>query len=157
MSDSDVKAIVRFFFFTMLDEKRALVASSEALEICNRRLQKSPQLNHHILIVSATQTVWGKHRKLVQRGRPQYSLESGWRMPEGLDLSPWKEFQKKAPEEELLALVWSKILVFSDEVISEGLGLTVGTLRFRVGRALRKMGAFCRPGDRSMRLVRSHE
>lgn len=157
MSDSDVKAIVRFFFFTMLDEKRALVASSEALEICNRRLQKNPKLNPQILIVNATQIVWEQHRKLVQRGRPQYSLESGWRLPEGLDLSPWKEFQKKAPEEELLALVWSKVLNFTDQAISEGLGLTEGTLRFRVGRALRKMGTFCRPADKTVRLVRSHE
>jgi DNA-directed RNA polymerase specialized sigma24 family protein len=91
------------------------------------------------------------------RGRPQFSLESGWRVPQTLDFAPWKEFQKKAPEEELLALVWSKALNFTDEEISQGLGLTEGTLRFRVGRALRKMGTFCRAGDKIFKVVRPHE
>lgn len=157
MSDSDVKFITLFFFFTMLDEKRALHAASEALEYCMGRLEGSPSINHHALIVTATQKIWERHHKKLVRGRPQFSLESGWRIPETLDFAPWKEYQKKAPEEELLALVWSKVLNFSDEEISQGLGLTEGTLRFRVGRALRKMGTFCRSTEKSLRAVRSHE
>lgn len=154
MSDSDVKAIALFFFFTMLDEKRALHAAAQALELCERRLQANPGLNSNILIVSSTQKIWERHGKKVVRGRPQFSLESGWRLPETLNLAPWKEFQKKTPDDELLALVWSKILNFSDQEISQGLGLTEGTLRFRVGRGLRKMGTYCRTDD--SKSIKSH-
>jgi hypothetical protein len=157
MSDSDVKCITLFFFFTMLDERLALRAASETLELCLRRLESTPKIKPNVLIVSATTKIWTKYRKGLTRGRPQFSLESGWRIPDSVDFSPWKEFQKKAPEEELLALVWSKILHFSDEDISQGLGLTEGTLRFRVGRALRKMGAFCQSTDKFFKVVRSHE
>jgi hypothetical protein len=77
----------------------------------------------------------------VSRGRPNTSVESGWLIPEGIDLGPWREFQKNASEDELLTVIWSKILKFSDLEISEGLGITQGTIRYRLGRALRKLGS----------------
>ncbi|MNT80198.1 hypothetical protein D3C72_2196280 [compost metagenome] len=68
-------------------------------------------------------------------------MESGWLIPEGVDLGPWREFQKTASEDELLTVIWSKILKLSDHEISEGLGITQGTIRYRLGRALRKLGS----------------
>jgi len=62
-------------------------------------------------------------------------------VPEGLDLGPWREFQKSSSEDELLSVIWSKILKIDDDDISEGLGITQGTIRYRLGRALRKLGS----------------
>jgi hypothetical protein len=141
VSDSDVKSLALFFFFTMLDEKRALHAASQAFEICRQKANTKSDLKTPVLIVLATQNIWDLHKKRLIRGRPQYSLESGWKLPEAVDFNAWKSFQKNAPEEELLALVWSLVLGISDEDISAGLGITQGTIRFRVGRALRKLGS----------------
>ena len=142
MSDPEVKALSLFFFFTILDEARALQAAALALEAFHRQRIKNPNLKSEVLIVQVCQKTWNRLRPKIQRGRPQFSLESGWMFPDQLDLGAWKEFQKKSPEEELLALVWSKILKISDEDISQGLQLTVGTVRFRVSHSLRRLSSY---------------
>lgn len=141
MVDSDVKAIALFFFYTMLDERMAIHASAEAYELALNKIENKINLKTQALIVFCTQQIWQKHVKHFQRGRPQYRLESGWQFPPELELDTWKEFQKKANEEELLALVWSRVLKIEDENIAVGLGLGEGTVRFRVGRAVRKLAS----------------
>jgi len=103
-------------------------------------LKKSPDIRPAVLIVSSTKIVWEKYQGRIKRGRPNTSFESGWLIPENVDFGPWREFQKLSSEDELLTTIWSKILRFKDEEISEGLGITQGTIRFRLGRALRKLG-----------------
>lgn len=145
MSENDVKAIALFFFYALLDDRRALEAAGEALEMARRRLAANTELKTTVAIVGATKQIWEKHSGQFVRGRPNYSLESGWLVPQGLDLGPWKEFQKSAQEDEFLCLIWSKILKISDEDISQGLGISIGTLRYRIGRALRKLGMMANP------------
>ncbi len=142
MSDSDVKAIALFFFFTMLDEKRALLASSQAYELCMNKIDKDEKAPIGELIVKSTYKVWKHNHSKLIRGRPQYSLNSGWDLPPGLDIGVWKDFQKNASEEDLLAIVWSKIINISESEIAMGLGLSAGTIRYRVSHAVRKLGAF---------------
>lgn len=141
MNESDVKAIALFFYFSFLDDRRAIEASTQALAICSDKKKRNPGMKNNIAIVAATQSVWDKFKVRVVRGRPNASAESGWLIPNGVDLGPWREFQKNATQDELLTVIWSKILGFSDEEISEGLGITQGTIRYRLGRALRKLGS----------------
>ncbi len=141
MSESDVKAIALFFYFAFLDDRRAMEASTLAITICKEKKSRNPSLRSNIAIVAATQTIWSKYKMRVVRGRPNTSVESGWLIPSGIDLGPWREFQKNASQDELLTVIWSKILNVTDEDISEGLGITQGTIRYRLGRALRKLGS----------------
>lgn len=145
MTENDIKSVALFFFYAFLDDRRAIEAATEAVEKCRHRLGKNKDLKSSIAMVTVTKQVWEKYSGRFVRGRPNYSLESGWLIPENLDLGPWKEFQKSAQEDELLCLVWSKILKISDEDISLGLGVSVGTLRYRIGRALRKLGTLSNP------------
>ena len=98
-------------------------------------------MKNNVAVVAATKAVWSRYKARVIRGRPNTSVESGWLTPEGLDLGSWREFQKMASEDELLTVIWSKILKIDDLDISEGLGITQGTIRYRLGRALRKLGS----------------
>lgn len=145
MSEVEIRGITLFFFFALLDERRALDAASEALVLCRRKLSKNPELKPAVALVGATRVVWEKHSGRFVRGRPNFSAESGYLFPQGLDLGPWKEFQKSAQEDEFLSLIWSQVLKIGDEDISQGLGISVGTLRYRVGRALRKLGQMANP------------
>lgn len=142
MSDSDVKAIALFFFFTMLDEKRATLASAQAYELCFKMREKDESSPIGELIVKSTFKVWQMHKSRFIRGRPQYSLNSGWILPDGIDIGVWKDFQKNSTEEDLLALVWAKIIQISESEIAQGLGLSFGTIRYRVSHAIRKLGDF---------------
>jgi len=141
MGESEVQAIALFFFFAFLDDRRAVDASAQTISICTEKKKKNPALNNHSLLVAATFSVWSRLRAKVQRGNANISLEGGWVLPSGLDLGPWREFQKKATQDELLVVIWSKILGVSDKDIAEGLEISEGTVRYRLGRALRKLGS----------------
>ncbi|MGZ3774463.1 MAG: helix-turn-helix transcriptional regulator [Pseudobdellovibrionaceae bacterium] len=141
MTEADIQSITLFFYFALLDDKKAIEASSKALVLCRDRKNKNSNLKNAVVVVASTKAVWDKYKSRVSRGRPNTSVESGWLIPESIDLGPWREFQKTASEDELLTVIWSKILKFADDDISEGLGITQGTIRYRLGRALRKLGS----------------
>ncbi|KHD88480.1 MAG: hypothetical protein OM95_08170 [Bdellovibrio sp. ArHS] len=141
MTEADVQSIALFFYFALLDDQKAIEASSQALALSRARKDRNPNLKNDVAIVAATKMVWDKYKARVARGRPNTSVESGWLIPDGTDLGPWREFQKSASEDELLTVIWSKILKIEDDDISEGLGITQGTIRYRLGRALRKLGS----------------
>ncbi len=101
----------------------------------------NPTRDHvQAVIVHLTRRYYEAHRRSIGRGHSMISFEGGWLLPD-LDLSAWKQFQKESGENELLAVIWSKLLCFSDAAISEGLGVTGGTVRYRVGNGLRALGA----------------
>lgn len=141
MTENDVKSIALFFYFALLDDQKAVEAASQALALSRARKQRNPELKNSVALVAATKVTWDKYKARVSRGRPNTTIESGWLIPDGVDLGPWREFQKSASEDELLTVIWSKILKIEDDDISEGLGITQGTIRYRLGRALRKLGS----------------
>ncbi|MEK2689601.1 hypothetical protein [Bdellovibrio sp. GT3] len=140
MTEADIQSIALFFYFALLDDRRAIEASTQALALCRDKKKRNPELSNPVALVAATKITWDKFKVRVTRGRPNTTVESGWLIPEGVDLGPWREFQKTASEDELLTVIWSKILKIEDNDISEGLGITQGTIRYRLGRALRKLG-----------------
>ncbi len=145
MAEVDAKSISLFFFFALLDEARAIEATTAAIKNYKQRLSKNPQIRAAVATVAATYQIWDKNRNRFARGRHNFNSDSGWQFPENLDLGAWKEFQKTAQEDEFLALIWSQILKISDEDIALGLGISTGTLRYRTGRALRKLGQLTNP------------
>lgn len=144
MTEADIQSITLFFYFSLLDDQKAIEASSRAVVLSRAQKAKYPQRSNSVLVVSATKTVWDKYKDKISRGRPNISNEFGWQIPYGTDLGPWREFQKTASDDELLVVIWSKILKISENDISESLGLTAGTVRYRLARALRKLGSMTR-------------
>jgi DNA-binding CsgD family transcriptional regulator len=141
----DSKSIALFFFFALMDEQRAMEATSKAIQNYRARMAKHPETKPAITLVASTADVWRSEGKRIVRGRQNFSFGAGWDLPSGLDLGPWKEFQKTAQEDEFLALIWSLILKISDEDIAMALNISIGTLRYRIGKALRKLGALTNP------------
>jgi sigma-70-like protein len=141
MGESEIKSITLFFFFAFLDDRRALEASTQAISICSDKKKKNPQFNNNTLIVMSTFAGWAKHHLKLNRGNPNISTDAGWMIPADLDLGPWREFQKLATQDELLAVIWAKVLEIPEKDIAQGLGISEGTVRYRLGRALRKLGS----------------
>jgi hypothetical protein len=73
------------------------------------------------------------HLGFVQ-GQIQFPEKSNW--------GPWFEFRKHADREELSAVLWTKILGVSEEALAQAQSLTLGTVRFRVGRGLKHLGQY---------------
>lgn len=145
VDEARIRSLALFFFFAALDERFSRAATIRALRLCQRRIG-----NHQLadekwpaVIVHVTNSFFNK-LKQTKSQPAAISYEAGWLVPEGVDLGPWMEFQKEADLDEFLTVLWSKILGFSDEAISEGLGLTVGTIRHRLARGLLILGAIRR-------------
>lgn len=155
LNDSEVRALALFFFFACLDETRAKEAASKAADEFERMRRKDANLDSTIGVVSASSNIWDEYRARISRGRPRYSADSGWILPENVDMGHWKEFQKSAPEDELVSVIWVHILGYSEEVVARALGLTEGTLRYRVGRGLRKLGGLLARQGRPLKAVKN--
>jgi hypothetical protein len=141
MGEAETKSIALFFFFAFLDDRRALEASTQALIFANDKKKKNPKISDAVLVVMSTFAIWKKHHLKLTRGNPNISADAGWMIPPDFDLGPWREFQKLATQDELLAVIWSKVLSVSEADIAQGLGISEGTIRYRLGRALRKLGS----------------
>lgn len=139
-----------FFYFSLPNEASAkwaaarayrdllkLQGGSEASEITGDR------------IVDCTYKHWlAMNRSRGRRARIFMSTPTiGWLVPEALDIGPWKQFQKEADGDELLAVIWSRVLNIPDQDIAAGIGVSVGTVRHRVGRGLRLLGTFQNLGN----------
>lgn len=142
LNEAQIRAVALFFYFSLQDEKLARQASSKTIsQIVSR--QKSggdPEGPLGPALVSLTNRVWKSFKKYIRNSQSTVSHEGGWIVPSGVDLGAWRKFRKESIEEEFLVVIWSSILKLSDEDISQGLGLTTGTVRHRVGRGLKKLG-----------------
>jgi len=145
MSEAEIRAIALFFFFALLDENKALEAANRALLKFQHLQSKHKEMKSSQAIVAASYSVWLGIRKNLERGKHNFSHESTWFFSKDLDLDPWKEFQKQAPENELLIVIWVHILGISIDDVSRALGLASGTLRYRAGRGLARLGEYAQP------------
>lgn len=148
MTEAEIKSIALFAYFAFLDEARAVEAASRSLVLAEDKLKKDKSVTSSVAIVWATEKVWNELNGQLLRGHPTVNSDKNWILPKGFDFGPWKEFQKNATEDELLILIWSKILGFNDDEIAQGLGITEGTVRYRMARSLRKLGAMNQPTRR---------
>jgi DNA-directed RNA polymerase specialized sigma24 family protein len=64
-----------------------------------------------------------------------------WSLPPNSNWQGWVKFVRDGGEEERVALILSRVLKFPDDEIADGLGVSVGTLRHRLGRGARALGA----------------
>jgi DNA-binding CsgD family transcriptional regulator len=141
MNESEIRAISLFFYFSLLDDRKAIEAATETVHILGDKKNLKDSKNNTAELVAACMKIWKKNETRILRGRPNTSVQSGWQLQQDVDLGPWREFQKNATQDELLTLIWSKIIEINDEDLALGLKISQGTVRYRLGRALRKLGS----------------
>lgn len=140
--DGISRTVANFFFYALLDESLAVKASSKAYKKCLQKINlNDTEADYQALIVNETFKVWSKYQKKLTELNQNIGFEGNWILPPHTDMGLWRQFLRDAEPEELLAVLWSRVLKFPDEKISEGLGITVGTVRHRTNRGLRKLGS----------------
>lgn len=142
MKEAQIRSVALFFFYTFLDKSLALKASVEAINLYDRRLKKRETHGPtEPLLVYSTYKVWKKYSKKRNIKATDFDLAAeGWIIPQGIKLEPWREFVKDADPQLYLAVIWSQLLNFTDKDISEGLGVTEGSIRYRIGNGLKLLG-----------------
>jgi DNA-directed RNA polymerase specialized sigma24 family protein len=137
---SVVEAVAKYFFFSCLDEQLSFTASLKVLsELKARNWLEREHRSRWI----ETLRKW-KPRMTHLKPKPwtESPLEKGYLLPQDFDLSVWVTFLTAAEAVEVEAVLLSRILAFTDEEIADGLSVTTGTVRYRVGRGLRHLGGF---------------
>ncbi len=140
MNENDVRAIALFFFYALLDDQKAIEAGARALNLAKDKKRKQPEMANAVALVQSTFEIWKKEEAEARRMSMVRSLNPGWSLPDGTDLSPWREFHKQSSSDEIVVVIWSKILGLPDAEIATALELPEGTIRYRVGHALRRLG-----------------
>lgn len=139
MVDASVlQSVSLYFFLTVPDEKRAHAASLLAVDKINRI--KSPDKKP--AIIEILHGLRGRARRMRPHHWPFKKNEESWVLPENkVDIQIWRNFAQKADGNEIEAVLFSRVLGFRDDEIAAGLGVSEGTVRYRVGRGLRVLGA----------------
>lgn len=135
--------VAKYFFFLCFDERLSFSAGLGVLNDLKTRNRIDEEHRAHWV-----QALHDWKRKLP-RLRPRSWSDSpearGFALPDDFDLSAWVTYMNSADPDEVEAVLLSRILSFADGEIAEGLGVTVGTVRYRVGRGLRHLGGYVEP------------
>lgn len=137
LSDDRVQRITIFFLFAIMDEKIALQAAHRAIAQLKTVGQGEPDDANTARVLSQT---FNSHRKLLPRNRPATMPETAWRLPNGIDISIWSKFHRDASDAEVIALIMSKFLGLDVPAIAKGLSVSQGTVRYRIGKAIKHLG-----------------
>ena len=148
---SHARSIAVFFLFAMPDESFAAHSAERAISALKAsnlaraegrparvRLVQLCKRRYQIEVAS-----WRRDRgdRVREAAAPAAGQTVGlWRFPSDANVSAWLKFRKDTGEDELLALIFSRILKLSDDEVAEGLAISSGTLRHRLGRAARSLG-----------------
>ena len=95
-------------------------------------------------VIKVCRESWKAHRKLIPRNQVTEAPAGGWVVPAGLDLAVWARYQKDAPDEDIMAVLFSLVLGVSDDDLAEGFQTSTGTIRYRLGKGVRQLGLVAR-------------
>lgn len=137
---SVLESVAKYFFFTALDER---VSFSASLKVLSELKANNWLENENRARWVEVLTKWKpKLPAIPPKAWSDTPSDKGFVFPRGFDLSLWISFQSAADPIEVEAVLLSKVLGFSDSEIATGLKTTEGTVRYRVGRGLRHLGAY---------------
>ncbi len=143
MDEKDLHAIALFFYYAFLNDWMARLACLEAVKLAERRVKTAEPSSKETQIARVCYEVFEIYKKKQRHLSPKdhQQAEMIWKSPEELPLAPWRDLLKKGADEEVACLILAHIVNFSENSVAEALGLTVGSLRYRLGRALKLLGA----------------
>lgn len=147
ITEQQIRSVALFFFFAFLDEKTALSAAAAAVAKLKARLRRavgasdaSGASDANVAMVEICAALFENEKKRITRGKLALTFESGWSLPDHFELAPWARFHKDASDEELLALLFARVIGASESEIARALGISEGTARYRIGRAVGHLG-----------------
>ena len=136
-------AVAKYFFFLCFDERLSFSAGLSVLNDLKARNRLDEEHRSHW--VQALHQWKPKLTKLRPRNWTETPTQAGFILPQDFDIGAWVSYMNAADPDEVEALLLSRILAFTDDEIAKGLGVTAGTVRYRVGRGLRHLGGYVEP------------
>ena len=134
-SENHYLAVLNFFYFLLLDETTALVASQKAVQLAEKMNRKDSKTKVEVTLTRAMVRTLKKYqtRKVLNLHSP---ISSEWKIPKKDYFVAWKEFMRKSDVDQSLILVLRYILNYDVKIIAQALDVPEGTVYFRLGRGL---------------------
>lgn len=140
MEPSVIETVAKYFYFSTLNEQLTFACSFRVLgELRAGGWIENGRRDRWVAVLSKWR---GKMRRISPRDWKHYPNEKGFELPPTFKAEAWNNFLNNGEPSEVEAVLLSRILGFADEEIAEGLGVTRGTVRYRVGRGLRHLGGY---------------
>lgn len=163
MSEKHIRSITLFFYYLFLEKQITLKATKKTLKRHRKSLQNTQkaqkeQSRHPLqntcslaLMISDCLHIWRKYQKHSFHKKHRHSKtfyhcdgKDGFLSP--VDLAPWCDFLREAEEQVIFVMIFSQILLFPDKDIARGMGISEGTVRYRLGHGLRLLGSMAPNG-----------
>lgn len=142
MTEGEIRDLALFFRLTLLDGNQATKEAIEAVHLIREWRRKDPHFPSQRAVLQATAQIWSRRgHKLKKSGGTLVAQDPDWSWKENVDLGAWREYQKNADPEELVILVWCRLLKIPESLVATTLTLSEGTIRYRLSQALRKLGS----------------
>lgn len=151
MTAAQIKSVALFFYFALLDEEMAEKSARQIIEKARQRLKgmrENESIDSLIVIIHETNQLWLKIQDFRHQAKISTHSKSNFLLPPGTSFGAWRQFHKEASAEDLAAVIWSKVVGAEESKIAQGLGLSEGTVRYRVGKGLRQLGRLIMLGER---------
>ncbi|MFN8846988.1 MAG: sigma factor-like helix-turn-helix DNA-binding protein [Bdellovibrionales bacterium] len=129
-----------FFFLLTLDDLRAVDLSQQAWKKYLDMKSRNPKDSDDSVMVMVLAQFWEKLKDEPRTGVSKFNLDSGWLIPGDIKIQPWCVFHRTASREEIWMALLCQILRLPISRVSDLLGLSQGTIRYRLSRAVKKMG-----------------
>jgi hypothetical protein len=143
IANEQARWIALFFLFALIDEKIALQAAHKTIGFLKATavVGKGSESERRVALIRALRSGFETYRKLLPQRKSARPLVQSWSWVSDVDLRAWSKFHKEATDDDVIAVVLSKILGLADAEIAEGLRISLGTARYRIGRGVRQLGA----------------
>lgn len=140
MTEEHLRKILIFFFFATLDDQKAKVLAKKCWNWCiSKKTLQSKLSNDEVLILGLAQS-WEDLKNHPRNGITKITQDSGWIQKPDFKIEPWVAYQKNASEEEIFSVLLYKVLELNPDVVSKCLGLSKGTINYRVSKGVKKLG-----------------
>jgi hypothetical protein len=142
LSESQVRSVALFFLYAVLDEHAALPIADKTSAILKNKLSRVAEesIDAKRIFISTCKTQFDKIKKNLIRGQMSLTLSNALILPEDVSLAAWVRFHKESPDDELLAVIFSRIMGFTEHDIAGAMDVSEGTANYRLGRGLRRLG-----------------
>jgi hypothetical protein len=150
MTAAQIKSVALFYYFALLDEDQAERATQATVDKCRSRLKVKKEkgaTDPIIILINEVNEYWLSHQDDRNHSRAVFNQKSKYILPPGISFGAWKQFHKESAQEDLIAIIWSRIIGVEEGKIAQGLGLTTGTVKYRIGKGLRQLGHLITLGE----------
>ena len=142
LSQAQFEKVGLFFALTLLNQKQAAAAAGRVIAAFKvaalLKNTKAAEATDEKLIRSCCAIL----KKFAGQTLPNDMGEGFFRRQ--IDLIPWQRFCKEAEEEEVLAVLLTRVLQFSELDISRALDVKPGTIHYRTAKGTSRLGLLSR-------------